>query len=169
MELKCSPSVWELIVWVILETNKLKIQVYKNLPLQSLGGDCELSVKHAIDVGYRHFDTAYFYENEGEVGQAIRDKITEGTIKREDVFVVSKLWCHFHEPEKVEHACKLTLKNFGLDYIDCYLMHWPYAYKYRGDDVLFPTNASGKVEMKWVYCFLFRYGLRFIFLSVYEI
>lgn len=105
-------------------------------------------MKHAIDVGYRHFDTAYFYENEGEVGQAIRDKISEGVIKREEVFVVSKLWCHFHEPERVEYACKLTLKNFGLEYIDCYLMHWPYAYKYRGDDVFFPTDASGNVEMK---------------------
>uniref|UniRef100_T1GFZ1 NADP-dependent oxidoreductase domain-containing protein n=1 Tax=Megaselia scalaris TaxID=36166 RepID=T1GFZ1_MEGSC len=50
----------------------------------SLGGDCERSVKHAIDVGYRHFDTAYFYENENEVGKAIRDKISEGVIKRED-------------------------------------------------------------------------------------
>lgn len=114
---------------------------------ESLSGDCERAVKDAIDIGYRHFDGAYFYQNEAEVGKAIRDKIAEGVIKREDVFVVSKLWNHFHEPHRVEYACRKTVENFGLDYIDLYLMHWPYSYVYRGDDELLPTLPNGEVEM----------------------
>lgn len=113
----------------------------------SLGGDCERAVIDAIDAGYRHIDTAYFYENEEDVGNAIRAKISEGVIKREDIFVVTKLWCHFHEPERVEYACRKSLSNFGLDYVDLYLMHWPYSYIYRGDDVMMPTNAKGEVEL----------------------
>ncbi|XP_055377209.1 aldo-keto reductase family 1 member B1-like [Condylostylus longicornis] len=111
----------------------------------STGGDCERAVKDAIDLGYRHFDTAYFYENEAEVGAAVRAKIKEGVIQRSDVTIVSKLWCHFHDPERVEDACRKSLKNFGLDYIDVYLMHWPYGYEYQGDKVMFPTDTSGNV------------------------
>lgn len=114
---------------------------------QSSGDEGKLAIRHAIDVGYRMFDTAYFYENETAVGVAIKEKITEKVISRKDVCIVSKLWCNFHEPELVEHACRLTLKNFGLDYIDQYLMHWPHAYKYVGDDVMFPLDDNGDVIM----------------------
>ena len=113
----------------------------------SMGGDCERAVRDAIDAGYRHIDTAYFYENEHEVGNAINAKIEEGVVKREDVFLVTKLWCHFHEPKRVEYACRKSLTYLGLDYIDLYLMHWPYSYVYRGDSVLMPTNANGEVEL----------------------
>lgn len=113
----------------------------------STGGDCQRSVKDAIDAGYRHFDTAYFYENEEEVGKAIREKIAQGVIKREDVYIVTKLWCHFHDPERVEYACRKSLKNFGLDYVDLYLMHWPYGYEYEGDNIMFPINASANVNL----------------------
>jgi len=55
-----------------------------------------------------------------------------------------------HEPERVEYACRKTLKNFGLEYVDLYLMHWPYSYVYRGDNEMMPTDAKGEVELKWV-------------------
>lgn len=95
--------------------------------------EADIAVKHAIDVGYRHFDTAYAYENESEVGQAIRDKIADGAVTREEIFITTKLWNTKHEPEKVEAACRESCKNLGFDYIDLYLMHWPFAFKERAD------------------------------------
>ncbi|XP_034483130.1 aldo-keto reductase family 1 member B1 isoform X3 [Drosophila innubila] len=103
----------------------------------------EIAVKHAIDIGYRHIDTAYFYQNEVEVGQAIRDKIAEGVVKREDIFLVTKLWNIHHDPDRVEGACRKQLSNFGLDYIDLYLMHMPVGYKYVNEETLLPKDENG--------------------------
>lgn len=85
------------------------------------------------------------YGNEKEIGEAIREKIKDGTVKREDLFVVSKLWNTFHEREKVVPTCKKSLENFGLDYLDLYLIHWPVAQKLKGElNVSFPfQNAEG--------------------------
>lgn len=67
------------------------------------------------------------YGNEKEIGRAVRDKIAEGVVRREDLFIVTKLWNTYHEEEKVVPTCKRSLENFGLDYIDLYLIHWPVA------------------------------------------
>ncbi|EDV95557.1 aldo-keto reductase family 1 member B1 [Drosophila grimshawi] len=131
----------------VKHNNGTQIQTIGLGTYTSLGGDCERATLHAIDVGYRHIDTAYFYENEGEVGNAVRQKIKEGVIKRDDIFITTKLWCHFHEPDRVEYACRKTLQNFGLEYVDLYLMHWPYSYVHRSDNVLMPTDAKGEVEL----------------------
>lgn len=72
------------------------------------------------------------YCNEKEIGSAIRAKIADGTVKREDLFIVTKLWNTFHEKEKVVPTCQQSLENFGLDYIDLYLIHWPVAQKTLG-------------------------------------
>lgn len=101
-------------------------------------------MKHAFDVGYRHIDCAHLYENEHEVGEAIAAKIADGTIKREDIFITSKLWNTFHSPELVKPACETTLKNLGLKYLDLYLIHWPMGYKEGGP--LFPRDANNTVE-----------------------
>lgn len=84
-------------------------------------------MKDAIDAGYRHIDCAYYYENEAEVGVAIREKIASGAVKREDLFITSKLWSTFMRPDLVEASIKESLKNLGLDYLDLYLIHWPVA------------------------------------------
>jgi len=95
----------------------------------SAPGEVQEAVKHAIDVGYRHIDCAMLYGNEKEIGEAIRSKIDDGTVKREELFIVTKLWNTFHEQEKVVPTCKKSVENFGLDYLDLYLVHWPVAQK----------------------------------------
>lgn len=101
-------------------------------------------MKHAIDVGYRHFDTAFLYGNEREVGEAIREKIADGTVNRENIFIVTKLWNTHHEPEKVEAVCRVSNENLGLDYIDLYLMHYPVAFTERDPFEFWPLNEDGQ-------------------------
>lgn len=114
--------------------------------MQSLEGDAALATKHAIDVGYRHFDTAHLYENEKEVGQAILDKISDGVVKREEIFIVTKLWNTDHEPEKVEAACRRSCEKLSLGYIDLYLMHYPVAFRERTPFDYWPLNPDGQHE-----------------------
>ncbi|KAJ8680125.1 hypothetical protein QAD02_015912 [Eretmocerus hayati] len=110
----------------------------------SKSGEVGEAVKYAIDVGYRHIDTAFFYENEKEIGEAIREKINDGTVTRDSLFVTTKLWCNSHKENEVVPACKQSLKNLGLEYVDLYLVHWPFAFK--SGDALTPRDESGKIE-----------------------
>nr|XP_034366252.1 aldo-keto reductase family 1 member C21 isoform X2 [Arvicanthis niloticus] len=85
--------------------------------------------KIAIDAGLRHFDSASVYDNEDHVGEAIRSKIADGTVKREEIFYTSKLWCTSHRPELVRSSLEQSLKKLQLDYVDLYLIHFPMALK----------------------------------------
>nr|XP_020010614.1 aldo-keto reductase family 1 member C13-like isoform X2 [Castor canadensis] len=87
------------------------------------------ATKMAIDAGFRHIDTAYSYHVEEEVGQVIQSKIADGTVKREDIFLTSKLWCTFHRPELVQPSLERSLKKLQLDYVDLYLIHYPVPIK----------------------------------------
>ncbi|CAM0136043.1 hypothetical protein VKS41_005573 [Umbelopsis sp. WA50703] len=100
------------------------------------------AVKTAIQSGYRHIDTAYAYGNEDAVGRGIKDGLKEVGLKREDIFVTTKLWSTFHRPEYVEKGITESLTNLGLDYVDLYLMHWPVALT-PGKDTLFPRLEDG--------------------------
>ncbi|KAM4748621.1 aldo-keto reductase family 1 member C1-like isoform 2-T2 [Rhinophrynus dorsalis] len=102
----------------------------------------EEATKVAIEVGYRHIDTAFMYENEPEIGRAIKAKIADGTVRREDLFCTGKLWSTFHVPELVRPALERSMKNLQVDYLDLYLIHIPIDFR-PGDDLM-PMDKNGK-------------------------
>jgi len=89
------------------------------------------AVKHALDIGYRHIDTAEMYGNEKEVGQGVRD----AGLDRAEVFITSKLNNGFHKPDDARRAFDNTLEALNSDYVDLFLIHWPLPTLYGGDFV----------------------------------
>jgi diketogulonate reductase-like aldo/keto reductase len=87
----------------------------------------------AVEHGFRHLDCAERYRNETEVGAALKDLFAEGTVRRDDLFVTTKLWNNNHRPERVKPALQASLGRLGLDAVDLYLVHTPFAFE-PGDD-----------------------------------
>uniref|UniRef100_A0A8C5PQW6 NADP-dependent oxidoreductase domain-containing protein n=1 Tax=Leptobrachium leishanense TaxID=445787 RepID=A0A8C5PQW6_9ANUR len=92
----------------------------------------EEATKIAIGLGYRHIDCAYIYGNEVQIGQAIRAKIADRTVKREELFYTGKLWCTFFAPELVRKGLEKSLNDLQLDYLDLFILHWPFSLKPTG-------------------------------------
>jgi diketogulonate reductase-like aldo/keto reductase len=101
------------------------------------------AVKAALEAGFRHFDCAERYRNEEMVGVALQEVIEAGKVRREDVFITTKLWNTNHRPERVEPAFEASCQRLQVDYIDCYLIHTPFAFK-PGDDQD-PRDEHGRV------------------------
>ena len=101
------------------------------------------AVKAALEAGFRHFDCAERYRNEEMVGVALQEVIEAGKVRREDVFITTKLWNTNHRPERVEPAFEASCRRLQVDYIDCYLIHTPFAFK-PGDDQD-PRDEYGQV------------------------
>ena len=97
----------------------------------------------ALEVGFRHFDCAERYRNEAAVGEAIQPAIRAGTVRREDLFVTTKLWNTNHRPERVKAAFDGSRQRLQVDYVDCYLIHTPFAF--RPGDEQDPRDERGQV------------------------
>jgi diketogulonate reductase-like aldo/keto reductase len=101
------------------------------------------ATKAALEVGFRHLDCAERYRNEEAVGDAIQEAFEAGTLQRKDLFVTTKLWNTNHRPERVKPAFDASCRRLKVDYIDCYAIHTPFAFK-PGDEQD-PRDEQGRV------------------------
>ena len=108
------------------------LQSGASIPLLGLGtwkakpGEVRAAVLYAIThAGYRHIDCAAIYENEGEVGSALEEVFSNWDVKRDDIFITTKLWNSDHAAARVEPALRKCLKLLKVDYVDAFLIHWP--------------------------------------------
>src|SRR5277367_463602 len=101
------------------------------------------ATRDALEAGFRHFDCAERYRNEREVGEALQAGLAASGLKRDDIFVTTKLWNSNHRPERVEPAFKASLERLGLSHLDLYLIHTPFAFQ-PGDDQD-PRDQNGNI------------------------
>jgi len=101
------------------------------------------ATRAALEAGFRHLDCAERYRNEEAVGDAMQEVFEAGTVRREDVFVTTKLWNSNHRPERVRPAFEASLRRLKLEHLDCYLIHTPFAF--QAGDEQDPRDAQGRV------------------------
>lgn len=111
---------------------------------QSEPGKVKTAVAHAVKNGYKLVDCAYCYGNEVEVGEGLKEAFDAG-VKREDVFVVTKIWATYNT--RVQEGLEKSLKNLGLEYVDLLLIHWPLLLNPNGNDDKFPKLPDGSRDV----------------------
>jgi diketogulonate reductase-like aldo/keto reductase len=111
-------------------------------------GETYRAVTKALEVGYRHLDCAWFYQNEDEVGDAVRDFLKANpSVTRKDLFICTKVWNHLHEPEEVKWSFNNSLENLKMEYIDLFLVHWPIAAE-KNEQNMPKIGSDGKYIIK---------------------
>ncbi|HTY16510.1 MAG TPA: aldo/keto reductase [Myxococcota bacterium] len=131
-----------------LRSRRISMNNGRGIPALGFGtlipdpGDTLRATRAALEVGFRQFDCAERYRNEQAVGEAIQGVLREGWVRRDDLFVATKLWNNNHRPERVKPAFEASLRALRLDYADLYLIHTPFAFR-PGDDQD-PRDENGK-------------------------
>ena len=109
------------------------------------------AIHYAVEeCGYRQIDCAAFYGNQKIIGEAIKEILDKGEIKREDLFITSKVWNTKHREDLLIADCKKTLSELQLDYLDLFLMHWPVSFQQREDDEYMPKDEKGNIILERV-------------------
>ena len=106
-------------------------------------GATERATRMALETGFRHFDCAERYRNEDAVGNALQDALKSRSVARDELFVTTKLWNSNHRPERVGPAYEASCQRLQVDYVDCYLIHTPFAF--RPGDEQDPRDELGQV------------------------
>lgn len=142
----------KLLNYITMTSLTLKLNTGATIPALGLGtwqspkGEVAKAVEYALtEVGIRHIDAAYVYKNEAEVGEGIKKAIASGKVKREDIFVTTKVFPSYHT--RVAESLEKSLKLLDLDYVDLLLIHWPIGFNPNGNNELFPTDADGNIEI----------------------
>merc|ERR1712071_722061 len=125
------------------------------MPLVGLGtfkrestiDDLKQAIHMALEAGYRHIDTAYLYRNESIIGDVLQDWFERGRIRREEIFITTKLPPIGTKAEKVEQFIKLSLQKLKLDYVDLYLIHFPVGLIGKDEEDLYPVDENGQAVM----------------------
>ena len=123
------------------------------IPLIGLGtwkaapGEVYTAIRWALKLGYNHFDCAPIYGNQKEIGQAFHDAMEEDNLRRQDIFITSKLWNDSHQAKDVLPALHKTLEELQVEYLDLWLMHWPVAQK---PGTAIPSGSDDMLSLKEV-------------------
>ncbi|MEX3562119.1 aldo/keto reductase [Corynebacterium phoceense] len=105
--------------------------------------ECVRAIREAIEIGYRKFDTATLYKNEEAVGKALKQAMDAGDVTRDEIFVTTKVWHDHHGAGLAPQAFHESLDKLGLDYIDLYLIHWPWP---QGGKYVETFNAIARLQ-----------------------
>ncbi|XP_025835173.1 alcohol dehydrogenase [NADP(+)]-like [Agrilus planipennis] len=110
------------------------------------GKDLEISLEAALEAGYRSIDTATFYQNEDVIGRVVKRWIDAGKLKRDDLYIVTKLPPSLMRPEDVEPCLRSSLEKLQVDYVDLYLVHVPFAFRNVSGQMV-PITEKGRIDM----------------------
>ena len=132
-----------------LSGTKIAMNNGRSIPALGFGtlipdlGDTLRATRFALEAGFRQFDCSERYRNEEAVGEAIQEVLRDGKVRRDELFIATKVWNNNHRPERVEPAFEASLRRLGLTYLDLYLIHTPFAFQ-PGDDQD-PRDRNGNV------------------------